>query len=147
MKEMEFTPAWVTTQLNGNEYGEGVTLMFNIPQNTPAELFPMTVRIGANQLTPDEALNKLDVINRTSASKEEWGEDIEIDGEPIGFKYTFVAQEPGTQRVYFKTDLMKTEASQVSIESGHFATVTKFFTFPIRKLEPLKYSILFNMEI
>ena len=26
MKEMEFTPAWVTTQLNGNEYGEGVTL-------------------------------------------------------------------------------------------------------------------------
>ena len=129
MKEMEFTPAWVTTQLNGNEYGEGVTLMFNIPQNTPAELFPMTVRIGANQLTPDEALNKLDVINRTSASKEEWGEDIEIDGEPIGFKYTFVAQEPGTQRVYFKTDLMKTEASQVSIESDHFVTVTKFFTF------------------
>ena len=61
------------TQLNGNEYGEGVTLMFNIPQNTPAELFPMTVRIGANQLTPDEALNKLDVINRTSASKEDVG--------------------------------------------------------------------------
>lgn len=129
MQTLDFTPAWVSTQVSSAASGEGVTLMFNIPEETPEELFPMTVRIGANQLNPDISLNKLDVINRTSASKEEWGETITIDGEEIGFKYIYTATAPGVQRIYFKTDLAGSEQSQISIEADHFTTVTKYYTF------------------
>ena len=129
MQTLDFTPAWVSTQVSSAASGEGVTLMFNIPEETPEELFPMTVRIGANQLNPDISLNKLDVINRTSASKEEWGETITIDGEEIGFKYIYTATAPGVQRIYFKTDLAGSDQSQISIEADHFTTVTKYYTF------------------
>ena len=50
VKEQNFEPAWITTNIYGKEAGENVTIMFSIPEDCPAELFPMDVLLSVNDM-------------------------------------------------------------------------------------------------
>lgn len=131
IKEQQFTPAWVGTQVwgeinenNPTEKRAHVTLMFTIPETCPEELFPLRVLVSTNELDVRSAAGiTLPVINNGD----------EGYGEPngIGYKYVYIADAPGVQRIYFENVLNHEdqETGTVVIEAEHFKTITKTFTY------------------
>lgn len=131
IKKQEFIPAWVGTQvygsLNPSDPTQGrahVTVMFTIPETCPEELFPLRVLVSTNELDVRSAAGvALPVIN----------DGDEGYGEPngIGYKYVYIADAPGVQRIYFENVLNHgdQEKGTVVIEAEHFASVEKTFTY------------------
>lgn len=130
IKEQVFTPAWVGTQVYGSVNGSNkesrahVTVMFTIPETCPEELFPLRVLVSTNELDVRSAAGiALPVIN----------DGDEGYGEPngIGYKYVYIADAPGVQRIYFENVLNHgdQEKGKVVIEAEHFASVEKTFTY------------------
>lgn len=130
IKEQVFTPAWVGTQVYGSVNGSDkdsrahVTVMFTIPETCPEELFPLRVLVSTNELDVRSAAGvALPVIN----------DGDEGYGEPngIGYKYVYIADAPGVQRIYFENILNHDngEKGKVVIEAEHFETITKTFTY------------------
>ncbi len=131
IKEQQFTPAWVGTQVwgtidedNPTENRAHVTVMFTIPETCPEELFPLRVLVSTNELDVRSAAGvALPVINNGD----------EGYGEPngIGYKYVYIADAPGVQRIYFENVLSHgdQETGTVVIEAEHFKTITKTFTY------------------
>lgn len=131
IKEQSFSPAWVGTQVwgeiddnNPTENRAHVTLMFTIPETCPEELFPLRVLVSTNELDVRSAAGiALPIIN----------DGDEGYGEPngIGYKYVYIADAPGVQRIYFENILNHDngEKGKVVIEAEHFETITKTFTY------------------
>lgn len=131
IKEQVFAPAWVGTQvygsLNPSDPTQGrahVTVMFTIPETCPEELFPLRVLVSTNELDVRSAAGiALPVIN----------DGDEGYGEPngIGYKYVYIADAPGVQRIYFENVLnhSDTDEGTVKIEAEHFTTVNKTFKY------------------
>lgn len=130
IKKQEFIPAWVGTQVYGSVNGSNkesrahVTVMFTIPETCPEELFPIRVLVSTNELDVRSAAGvALPVIN----------DGDEGYGEPngIGYKYVYIADAPGVQRIYFENVLNheNQETGTVVIEAEHFETITKTFTY------------------
>lgn len=130
IKKQEFIPAWVGTQVYGSVNGSDkdsrahVTVMFTIPETCPEELFPLRVLVSTNELDVRSAAGvALPVIN----------DGDEGYGEPngIGYKYVYIADAPGVQRIYFENVLNHTgtDKGTVRIEAEHFRTVDKTFTY------------------
>lgn len=130
IKEQKFIPAWVGTQVYGSVNGSNkesrahVTVMFTIPETCPEELFPLRVLVSTNELDVRSAAGvALPVINNGD----------EGYGEPngIGYKYVYIADAPGVQRIYFENVLKHgdQEKGKVVIEAEHFKTITKTFTY------------------
>lgn len=126
VKEQNFEPAWITTNVYGKESGESVTMMFTIPEVCPAELFPMDVVISVNDMDIRNASGMVLPIIRNDDSR--YGED-----NGIGYKYVMTVTEPGVQRVYLKTILDHTEEEEqtvdLTIEAPHFESLSKTATF------------------
>lgn len=139
IRKQQFIPIWVASQVYGTPstgedgvYGESVTLMFTIPETCPAELFPLRVLIGTEDLDVRAAAgDELPIVRRGEAG---FG-DTDITnskGEPIDFKYVYEAKQPGMQRVYFRTILPQTGSgvkTNVTVESEHFKRETKEVTY------------------
>lgn len=124
VKEQTFEPAWITTNVYGGHTGENITMMFTIPEECPAELFPMDVLISVNDLdVRNESGMVLPVIKK---GDEGYGED-----NGIGYKYVLTVTGTGKQRVYLETILEQKKGDQieVKIEADHFAPLTKIATF------------------
>lgn len=131
IKKQEFIPAWVGTQVYGSLNPSDptanrahVTVMFTIPETCPEELFPLRVLVSTNELDVRSAAGvALPVIN----------DGDEGYGEPngIGYKYVYIADAPGVQRIYFENVLNHTgtDKGTVRIEAEHFRTVDKTFTY------------------
>ncbi|MBV8038145.1 hypothetical protein HF895_01340 [Bacteroides sp. AN502] len=130
IKKQEFIPAWVGTQVYGSVNGSDkdsrahVTVMFTIPETCPEELFPLRVLVSTNELDVRSAAGiALPVIN----------DGDEGYGEPngIGYKYVYIADAPGVQRIYFENVLnhSDTDEGTVKIEAEHFTTVNKTFKY------------------
>lgn len=131
IKEQVFTPAWVGTQVWGHIDKDNptanrahVTVMFTIPETCPEELFPLRVLVSTNELDVRSAAGiALPVIN----------DGDEGYGEPngIGYKYVYIADAPGVQRIYFENVLnhSDTDKGTVKIEAEHFTTVNKTFKY------------------
>lgn len=130
IKKQSFTPAWVGTQVYGSVDGSNkesrahVTVMFTIPETCPEELFPLRVLVSTNELDVRSAAGiALPVIN----------DGDEGYGEPngIGYKYVYIADAPGVQRIYFENVLKHsgTDEGTVKIEAEHFTTVNKTFKY------------------
>lgn len=130
IKKQEFIPAWVGTQVYGSVNGSDkdsrahVTVMFTIPETCPEELFPLRVLVSTNELDVRSAAGvALPVIN----------DGDEGYGEPngIGYKYVYIVDAPGVQRIYFENVLNHTgtDKGTVRIEAEHFRTVDKTFTY------------------
>lgn len=132
VKQMDFTPAWVGTQVYGgidqSDQTKGrshVTLMFTIPETCPEELFPMKVYLSVNDLdVRSEAGIPLSVVSK---GDENWyGDDNEW-----GYKYVYEAEAAGVQRVYFENILNQDagESGTITIEAPYFDKMTREFTF------------------
>ena len=139
IKTQSFRPAWVASQVfgtpsageSGGTYGEHVTLMFTVPETCPAELFPLRVLIGVEDLDVRAAAGmSLPGIRR---GEDGFGENIlDEKGEPIEYKFVYTAVQPGVQRVYFRTILPQSGSgakTKVSVEAGYFATQEKEVTY------------------
>ena len=126
VKEQKFEPAWITTNVYGKESGENVTMMFTIPDDCPAELFPMDVLVSVNDMDIRNASGMVLPIIRSDDSR--YGED-----NGIGYKYVLTVTEPGVQRIYLKTILDHTEEDEktvvLTVEAPHFASLSKTATF------------------
>ena len=126
VKEQHFEPAWVTTNIYGMEAGENVTMMFTIPDDCPAELFPMDVLLSVNEMDIRNASGM--VLPVIVAGTEGYGED-----NGIGYKYVLTVTEPGMQRVYLKSILDHVEENEMTvtltIEAPHFESLSKTATF------------------
>lgn len=124
VKEQEFNPCWVTDNIYATTTGGHVTLMFNIPETTPDELFPLTVLISANSLDIRSASG----IDLPVITNEDEGYGAENEW---GYKYVYTADAPGEQRVYLETVFTQSagEEGTITIEANHFGTLTKTYVF------------------
>lgn len=131
VKEQDFTPTWVTGQVytQAGTSGEEVeaanaTLVFTIPEECPAELFPMQVLISTNEL--DVRSSSGQVLPIIRQGEEGYGED-----NGIGYKYIYEVTEPGKQFLYLRSILGQTAgaSTEVTIEAEHFNPVTKLVVY------------------
>jgi hypothetical protein len=124
VKEQNFEPAWVTTNIYGEDAGENVTIMFTIPQDCPSELFPMDVLLTVNDMDIRNASGMVLPVIRKDDPR--YGED-----NGIGYKYVMTVTEPGMQRAYLETILQhkNQDVVSVTVEAPHFRTLTKTATF------------------
>lgn len=88
VKKQQFTPAWITTNVYGEKIGENVTMMFHIPDDCPAELFPMDVLVSVNDLDVRNASGM--VLPIITSGDGNYGMD-----NGIGYKYVLTVTEPG----------------------------------------------------
>lgn len=124
VKKQQFTPAWITTNVYGSKTGENVTMMFHIPEDCPAEFFPMDVLVSVNDLDVRNASGM--VLPVITNGEEGYGQD-----NGIGYKYVLTVDEPGVQRIYLETivDHVASDVVNVTIEAKHFESLTKTATF------------------
>ena len=126
VKEQDFEPAWITTNVYGQEAGENVTMMFTVPEDCPAELFPMDVLLSVNDMDIRNASGMVLPIIRSDDPR--YGDD-----NGIGYKYVLTVTAPGVQRVYLESILAHTEAGEntvtVTVEAPHFRPISKTATF------------------
>ena len=124
VKEQNFEPAWITTNIYGEDAGESVTVMFSIPEECPAELFPMDVLLSVNDMDVRHASGMVLPVIREDDPR--YGED-----NGIGYKYVLTVNEPGMQRAYLETILKHQNQStvNVTVEAPHFRSLTKTATF------------------
>ena len=116
----EFTPVWISSGINGSVSNQDVTLVFQIPDDYPQELLPLECRISANEITGTSE-TPLQLIFQKDYDADEWGEQTAWP-----YKYVYMAQTPGTHRIYFRTTHELTDNnSALILEARHFETVTK----------------------
>ena len=122
LKQQKFTPTWVTSQVytSVGETSSNATLVFTIPQDCPAELFPMNVLISTNEL--DVRYKAGQVLPIIRKGEEGYGDD-----NGIGYKYVYEVTKPGEQFVYMESILSQTSGTStpITIEAEHFESVTK----------------------
>ena len=122
LKQQKFTPTWVTSQVytSTGSTSSNATLVFTIPHDCPAELFPMNVLISTNELDVRyETGQVLPIIRK--------GEDGYGVDNGIGYKYVYEVTKPGEQFVYMESILSQTSGAStpITIEAEHFESVTK----------------------
>lgn len=123
--EFEFTPVWASTEgVEGQE--DDVTLLFNIPENYPKELFPFNVLVSAKDLTANATAGQtLTVVTVGEIGYGEQFRDI-VDGKEVahtGYKYIYRVTEPGMHRIYLKTlvnQVLNDFQTYITIESDNF---------------------------
>lgn len=126
ISEQSFVPAWITTNVYGGNTGEHVTMMFTIPDECPAELFPMDVLVSVNDMDVRNESGMVLPVITAEDDPERYGED-----NGIGYKYVLTVEGTGTQRIYFETILTHSENATITtmIEAEHFAPIAKTATF------------------
>ncbi len=125
VKTQKFEPAWVGTQVYGNNLGEHVTLMFTIPESCPEELLPLRVLISVNDLdVRHESGIDLPLVFK--------GEDGygKLENK-WGYKYVYTARQTGVQRVYFENKLFQGagDVGDLTLEADLFENLTKQIIF------------------
>ncbi len=97
LNKFSFAPVWTSSSVP-RKSGEPVSIVFNIPDTYPEELFPVECKISCN-LFDANTNNQLEVIEEETA--------FTIDGTEIvrdwDYKYVYKANKPGLHRVDFKT--------------------------------------------
>lgn len=123
--DFEFTPVWASTEgAEGKE--DNVTLLFNIPENYPTELFPFNVLLSTKDLTANTSSGQK--MNVVAAGEMGYGEKFKdiVDGKEVshtGFKYIYRVTEPGMHRIYLQTlenQVLDDFQTYITIESDNF---------------------------
>lgn len=135
VKKQSFAPSWVGTQIYGamnqqdpTKDRSHVTVMFTVPETTPVELFPLKVYISVGGLDIRNASGmELTVVRN---GDKDWYSSGDITLEP-DYKYLYVVEQPGVQRVYFENILSQQEGymGTLHIEAEHFGTMKRTFTY------------------
>lgn len=122
VRQQKFIPTWVTGQVytSTGSTSSNATMVFTIPQDCPAELFPMRVLISTNEL--DVRYETGQVLPIIRKGEEGYGKD-----NGIGYKYVYEVTHPGEQFVYMKSILSQNSGAStpITIEAEHFESVTK----------------------
>ena len=122
VRQQKFIPTWVTSQVytSTGSTSSNATMVFTIPKDCPAELFPMRVLISTNEL--DVRYETGQVLPIIRKGEEGYGVD-----NGIGYKYVYEVTHPGEQFVYMKSILSQTSGTStpITIEAEHFESVTK----------------------
>lgn len=144
VREQKFVPAWVSSEvygkLSGDDYqGENVTVIFNIPETCPAELFPMKVLVTTNGLDGRATSGQiLPIVKKGDAG---YGDDFSItvnEGTEdektltdLGYKYEYTVNAPGQHRLYFRNifEIEEGEIEYVVLQADHFETIAKPVTY------------------
>lgn len=92
-----FEPVWVSTGVPMVK-GERMSMTFVIPDNYPAELFPLECKITTNKMNANDELGEqLPIVIENC--------HFNIDGDDVtgslGYKYVYTATEPGIQEIFF----------------------------------------------
>lgn len=135
VKEQSFAPSWVDTQIYGGidqsdptKDRSHVTVMFTVPETAPAELFPLKVYIsvGGLDIRPESGM----ALTVVRDGEKDWYSSGDITPEP-DYKYLYIVEHPGVQRVYFHNILSQNEDYQghLYIEAEHFETMKRVFTY------------------
>lgn len=97
LNKFSFAPVWTSSSVP-RKSGEPVSIVFNIPDTYPEELFPVECKISCN-LFDANTNNQLEVIEEKTV--------FTIDGQTVernwDYKYVYKADKPGLHRVDFKT--------------------------------------------
>ena len=122
VRQQKFIPTWVTSQVytSTGSTSSNATMVFTIPKDCPAELFPMRVLISTNEL--DVRYETGQVLPIIRKGEEGYGVD-----NGIGYKYVYEVTHPGEQFVYMKSILSQNSGTStpITIEAEHFESVTK----------------------
>ena len=125
IRKQTFTPAWASTQVYGHQTGEHLTLVFNVPEDCPEELFPLEVLVSTDILDIRHESGQELPVRFADEQGKYYGEPNEQK-----YKYVFTVTAPGVQRIYFENTLAHAGGSSViSIEAQHFDRLDKIFTF------------------
>lgn len=140
VKTFSFTPVWCSTGIFNGAAKEDVAFTFTIPDTYPAELFPLRCLISTDKLSGNGVV-KLDVIY----PKDDAGNPTPGYGEVIpgiGYKYVYMAEKAGMQRIYFqtnyKTDLGEDPNGEIVLEAENFEQETKTYAFTNQNNRELK---------
>ena len=122
MKPFEFKPVWVSTGVP-MEKGERLSMTFVIPENYPAELFPITCKIATNKMNANNDLGVTlpivseecvyEVTNEAGATltrRTDWG-----------YKFVYTANEPGIQEVFFTLNVSEGSDPTGTVEDCEYA--------------------------
>lgn len=97
LNKFSFAPVWTSSSVP-RKSGEPVSIVFNIPDTYPKELFPVECKISCN-LFDANTNNQLEVIEEETVFTI-GNKTIERDWD---YKYVYKADKPGLHRVDFKT--------------------------------------------
>lgn len=97
LNKFDFAPVWTSSSVPRRS-GEPVSIVFNIPDTYPEELFPVECKISCN-LFDANTNNQLEVIEEKTAFTID-GVKVERDWD---YKYVYKADKPGLHRVDFQT--------------------------------------------
>lgn len=144
VRKQEFVPAWVSSEvygkLTGEDYkGEHVTVIFTIPETTPAELFPMKVLVTTNGL--DGRATSGQTLPIIAKGEDGYGEEFQYvvnegteDEEvltDLGYKYEYTVDAPGQHRLYFRNifEVEEGAVEYVVLQADHFHTIARPVTY------------------
>lgn len=144
LKKMEFTPLWVSTQVN-TAANSNVTLLFTVPESCPDELLPFNVYVSVDHLDIRSSSGRTFPIITRLTDPDNYGADtysqytdvagnVAQGAKPIGYKYVYTVTQKGDQRMYFTNMLDRSEqlgnlTEWFTVESPYFKTERKQFTF------------------
>ena len=124
LNKFSFAPVWTSSSVPRRS-GEPVSIVFNIPDTYPEELFPVECKISCN-LFDANTNNQLEVIEEKTA--------FTIDGKEVvrdwDYKYVYKADKPGLHRVDFKTLINDYDTSPETeltwfLEAPYFNTIQR----------------------
>ena len=140
MRTQKFVPTWVSAEVYGKTDGSresrsNVTVVFNIPETCPQEMFPFDVLVTTNGLDGRAATGQVLPIVRSG--EDGYGQEFETtapDGKTVtdlGYKYKITVNGPGQQRLYFQNifDKKDGDVEYVTLEAEHFELTTKMVTY------------------
>ena len=114
-----FQPVWVSTGVPMVK-GEQMSMTFVIPDNYPAELFPIECKIATNKMNANDDLGiQLPIIMEKCEYDvtEDNGNQVHVTSD-LGYKYVYTATEPGVQEIFFTLNTSDGEDFGVTWDGG-----------------------------
>lgn len=102
VKPFSFEPVWVSTGVPMVKE-EKMSMTFVIPDNYPAELFPIECKIATNKMNANDDLGEqLPIIMEKCEYDvtDDNGQQVHVTSD-LGYKYVYTATEPGVQEIFF----------------------------------------------
>lgn len=121
LQEFEFTPVWTSSSVPDKE-DQPISIVFNIPEAYPEELFPVRCKISSNLFGLNQE-QQLEVIEEETSFVVD-GEEYHYDWD---YKYVYEADGPGLHRIDFKTLVggYGNDAPEWFLEADYFKTIRR----------------------
>lgn len=119
VKPFSFEPVWVSTGVPMVKE-EKMSMTFVIPDNYPAELFPIECKIATNKMNANDKLGiQLPIIMEKCEYDvtDDNGNQVHVTSD-LGYKYVYTATEPGVQEIFFTLNTSDGEDFGVTWDRG-----------------------------